>query len=156
MLSEAKLCFAQVLIHCCFKPGLDNSGEKLIGCLEQADGPVHFWVCVLAFPFVDFYYLCQFPFRWDLLMCEDFCEEAGQMLKVAFCEPFECLCWDVVCARRFVVLHFSQDCLKFLNCDGLHVDWVGACDGGVRACVVKGGFCPVSLLQVICEGVCLL
>ena len=44
--SEAILCFAQLCVNGRGESGLEESGKEFVGCVEETDGSIVFWVCV--------------------------------------------------------------------------------------------------------------
>ena len=72
------------------------------------------------------------------------------MLFAGFCEPLEEFSWDGVWSCGFSVFHLSEGFVEFWDSDGVHVNLVGACDGGGGASVVSewgGGASVASVVR---------
>ena len=95
------------MVNCVLKSGLQDSGKNLVGCGEEGNWPVHFWVCGAAFAFVYFNYSGKFPCLGEFACGEDGVEELDEVLSVLGCEPFEGFSWYVIWSWGFVVLDFG-------------------------------------------------
>ena len=69
--AKSKLCGSKFCVNSVLKSGLEDSGKNLIGCGEEGDGPIHFWVCGAALAFVDFNYCGLLPGFGQLTCGED-------------------------------------------------------------------------------------